>query len=193
MTAEWVTAWAALGTFVVIAASAGAALIQLRHMRGSNQITVLTEVRETLESPEFQEAVRYVLYDFARAYEYPNERAKMLDHVRLSTDYSQVRMVGNFFETVGSFARNGILDRDLACDLWHVVVMRNWDAMMPLITNTRLVTGNCDLFENFEYLAVLCTRWVARHPRGDYPTKMERMPASDLWPETRALTNIASE
>ena len=43
MSAEWFTAIGTLGTFVVITVSAIAALMQLRHMRGSNQIIALNE------------------------------------------------------------------------------------------------------------------------------------------------------
>lgn len=53
MSPEWLTAIGTIGTFVVIAALAAAALFQLRHMRGSNQIMALTEVRETVESADF--------------------------------------------------------------------------------------------------------------------------------------------
>ena len=60
MTAEWVTAIATLGTFLVIAASAIAALLQLRHTRGSNQIIALTECRERLESDEFNDARQFI-------------------------------------------------------------------------------------------------------------------------------------
>ena len=66
MSAEWVTAIATAGTFVVIAASAIAALVQLRHMRGSNQIVALTECRETVESPDFREAQRFVSYELPK-------------------------------------------------------------------------------------------------------------------------------
>ena len=63
MSPEWLTAVGTLGTFVVIAASAIAALLQLRHMRGSNQIIALNEVRETIESPAFQAAERFVVQE----------------------------------------------------------------------------------------------------------------------------------
>jgi hypothetical protein len=58
MSAEWVTAIGTIGTFVVIAASAVAALVQLRHMRGSNQIAALNELRETMESESFHSDLR---------------------------------------------------------------------------------------------------------------------------------------
>ncbi len=56
MTAEWLTAAGTLGTFIVIAVSAVAAFIQLRHVRGGNQIMALSEVRKQMESPEFRRA-----------------------------------------------------------------------------------------------------------------------------------------
>ena len=59
MSPEWLTAIGTLGTFVVIAASAVAALMQLRHMRAGNQIVALNEARETIESPAFQETLLF--------------------------------------------------------------------------------------------------------------------------------------
>ena len=50
MSVELLSTLASVGTFIVIGATAIAAIIQLRHMRGSNQIIALTECRETLES-----------------------------------------------------------------------------------------------------------------------------------------------
>lgn len=56
MTAEWVTAFAKAGTFLVIAASTIAALLRLRHMRSVNQIAAYNECRETMESADFRTA-----------------------------------------------------------------------------------------------------------------------------------------
>ena len=60
MSVELVNTIATLGTFVVIAATAIAAIVQLRHMRGSNQITALNKLRETMETPDFQAASHFV-------------------------------------------------------------------------------------------------------------------------------------
>ena len=54
MSLELVNTLATFGTFVVIAATAIAAIVQLRHARSSNQIAALNELRETMETPEFQ-------------------------------------------------------------------------------------------------------------------------------------------
>jgi Tfp pilus assembly protein PilE len=50
---ELITTLASIGTLLVIAATAFAAFVQLRHLSGSNSITALTESREVLESTEF--------------------------------------------------------------------------------------------------------------------------------------------
>jgi hypothetical protein len=41
---------ASLGTFLVVAATALAALVQLRHLRSSNQIAAITGMIDTLDS-----------------------------------------------------------------------------------------------------------------------------------------------
>jgi len=51
---------ASVGTLFVIAATAFAALVQLRHARSSNQIAAVTEMRETIESERFRAARRFM-------------------------------------------------------------------------------------------------------------------------------------
>jgi len=59
MSLELFNILARLGTFIVIAATAIAAIVQLRHMRSSNQIAAINELRETIETPEFQVAQQF--------------------------------------------------------------------------------------------------------------------------------------
>jgi uncharacterized membrane protein YqjE len=59
VTPEWLAAIASVATFLVIGATAIAALIQLRHMRNSNQLAIFSEARHNMETPEFQDAVRF--------------------------------------------------------------------------------------------------------------------------------------
>jgi hypothetical protein len=53
MSLELLNTFATFGTFVVITATAVAALVQLRHARSSNQIAALNELRKAQETPEF--------------------------------------------------------------------------------------------------------------------------------------------
>lgn len=171
MSAEWVTAVASLGTFLVIAASAAAALFQLRHMRGSNQIVALTECRETLESPEFREAQRFVSYELPKRLQDPVEWRKIAQ-LPFKGEYEAIGTVANFFESMGLFVKSGIIDAHIACDFWAYVVLRNWDALAPVTAFVRKELDTDALWENFEYMAVLSKN----APPSVYPHAIGRMP-----------------
>lgn len=185
MSAEWATALGTIGTFVVIAASALAALMQLRHMRGSNQIVALTECRETLESPEFRSAQRFVSYELPRRLLDPEECRKAAQ-IPFNGEYEAIGTVANFFESMGLFVKTGIIDKRIACDFWAYVVLRNWEALLPVTTYVREAIGQPALWENFEYMAALSHRFALEHPTS-YPSDMEHMPAD------RSLLDRAKE
>ena len=177
MTAEWLTAIGTIGTFVVIAASATAALVQIRHMRGSNQIVALTECRETLESPEFRKAQRFVMVELPKRLQDPQEVIRLTrEAMQFEGDYGALRTVANFFENMGIFVKNRIIDRHLACDMWSFVVLRSWNSMAPWITYIREELQTPALWENFEFLAVLSQEYVRANPQGGYPAGTPRMP-----------------
>ena len=177
MSADWVTAIGTLGTFVVITASAIAALMQLRHMRGSNQIVALTECRETLESPEFREAQRFVSYELPNRLNDPKEVLRIAQpQSQFEGEYQAIDTVGNFFENLGIFVKTGIIDADLACDMWSHILLRNWHALVPIVTFVRQDLNEPRIWENFEYLAVLCEDYMKRHPSGEFPARLRRMP-----------------
>jgi hypothetical protein len=178
MSPEWLTAIGTLGTFVVIAASAAAALFQLRHMRGSNQIVALTECRETLESPEFGEAQNFVSFELPNRLKDPAERAK-ISQIPFAGEYKQIATVANFFESMGMFVKNGIIDKELACDFWCYSVVRNWTALAPVIAYVRKKIDVPALWENFEYMAVLSDDYMRSHPGGHFPAGTRRMPQDD--------------
>lgn len=166
-----------VGTFVVIAATAIAALVQLRHMRGSNQIVALTECRETLESAEFQNAQNFVSYVLWERLRDPQEVLRIAKpESQFEGEYRAIDTVANFFENLGVFVKNGIIDQKLACDTWSYVVLRNWRALLPIVTFVREDLGTPALWENFEYLAVISERYNRKHPNGSYPPGMPRLP-----------------
>lgn len=179
MNPEWLTAIGTIGTFIVIAASAIAALLQLRHMRGSNQIIALTEIRETLESPDFREAQRFVSYELPKRLADPEERLRIAQpQSQFDGEYQVIDTVANFFESMGMFVKSGIIDKELACDLWSFVIVRNWKALLPVVTYAREDLNEPSLWENFEYLAWLSERHLSNHRHGSsYPQRAARMQA----------------
>ena len=190
MSPDWLTAIGTLGTFVVIAASAVAALMQLRHMRSGNQIAALTEIRETIESQEFQAAFAFVIDELPERLKESGVRSSRSTSGRLLPGLGQVRLVANFFTNIGLLVRTGVIDRQLACNLWHDHVLRSWEAIVPVVVNIRALR-NEDMWQNFEYFAVLSKQWVDSHPRGVYPRGAARMPTPELWPETKETLSVS--
>lgn len=175
MSAEWVTAVATAGTFVVIAASAVAALLQLRHTRGSNQIIALTECREKLESEEFQNARQFAVVTLPQLMKDPEIKRK-LEQAFFPAELRPAGNVANFFESMGAFVRFNIIDRTIACDLWCGVVVGCWNALLPVTRIRRQLDPG--IWENFEFLAVLCEDFMERYP-SSYPAAMRRMPLDE--------------
>ena len=179
MSFEVITAVAAVGTFLVIAATAVAAFVQLRHLSGSNSISALTESREILESAEFAAAQRFVAYTLPELLKDPAVR-EQLKESPTPEELRPMIQVGNFFESLGGFIRHGIVDREIAVSLWSSVVVRNWECLAPALAIMRRTSGPL-LWEQFEYLARISQDWNDAHKQGDYPTGVAHMPVPDVW------------
>ena len=182
MSPEWLTAIGTLGTFVVIAASAVAALVQLRHMRSSNQLAALSELFDVFESSAFQDARRFINHEFSQLLEDPENRRRALQRP-VSQQFERVRLVAGFFENVGVLVKRGIIDRDILCDLWATIIIGTWDRLSSWIVSGRTNSGNPALWENFEYLTAIAQKWVETHPAGTYPQDLPRPRAGAVWPE----------
>jgi len=178
---EALNTFASVGTLIVIAATAIAALAQLRHSRGSNQIVALTECREVLESEEFMNALLFVRRKLPELIKDPAVREKFLDSP-MPPELRSINIVGNFFESMGSFVKHDIIDATIACDLWAGIVQNSWDALKPVLAIMRRTAG-AGLWENFEYLAAIASTWQTKFPDGTYPKTTNRMAVDDVWLE----------
>jgi len=175
MSPEWVTAIATAGTFIVIAASAIAALMQLRHMRTGNQISAYNECRETMEGAEFREALAFIRNEIQERLADPETVAAIVNSA-LRNEYSGIRLVANLFESMGLFVRTGMMDEHIACELWSGIVLSTWNSLRLLTAELRKRYGG-GVWKNFEYMAALSEDFLARYPDGSaYPSGMHRMP-----------------
>ena len=178
---------ATFGTFLVISATAIAAIAQLRHARGSNQIAAINELRETSERAEFRAAQRFVftqlpekLADRAFRYQIVNRAARTAENGPL---IDQATSLGNFYESMAMLVRDGLVDRKLALEIWNSVAVRNWEALGPFTAILRRKLGSI-VWENFEYLTVISQDWLAAHASGTYPPGIRRIQLKDEWLET---------
>lgn len=177
MSAEWVTAIGTIGTFVVIAASALAALIQLRHMRRGNQIASFDELRDAMESSDFRAALDFIRNDLPKHLRDPLF-AERVRSAGLTGDLSAVRFASNVFESMGLFVRTGMVDAEIACELWSHIVTQTWRSVAPVAALAR-VYSHPAIWINFEYMAALSKRYMDQHPAGIYPPGVERMPVDN--------------
>jgi hypothetical protein len=164
---------ASIGTFVVIAATAVAALLQLRHMRSSNQIAAITAMSETMASDEFLRAYHFVTEEVPKLLADPAGRSKLGAKV-WSPEIEPVRVVGNFFERMGVFVKLRIIDRSVVCDLFDGVVFKAWKQLEPVVLIRRKVSSP-GTWTSFEYLAVLSERSLLANSDGYYPPGVRRM------------------
>jgi len=160
-------------TLIVVAAAAIAAIVQLRHLRQSYQISALLEILNQWNQPALQAA--YV--EFSRlgakladpAYVELLERPGSLDR-----GTHQEFLICDFWEQVGTYVKHGLIDERILLDVVNAQVVNAWKLVEPAITIIRATRGPSP-FENFEYLAVRSVQWSRRYPQGTYPPGLPRM------------------
>ena len=164
---------ASIGTFVVISATAIAALIQLRHMRSSNQIAAITTLQEKLDSERMILARRFVAEQVPKLLSDPAGRSKLGAKI-MPPELEGMRDVGNFFDLVGTFVRLGIVDRGIAVSLWDGLALNMW-RQLEAVAHIRRIVSAPGIWDGFEYFAVLSADSIARTGGDYYPRGMRRM------------------
>jgi hypothetical protein len=183
---ELVNTLATFGTFLVIAATAIAAIVQLRHARSSNQIAAINELRETENAPDFQAARHFVETQLAGKLQDPAFRYQVaIPEARTDETrslFAMIRAIGNFYEDMGLLVRTGLVDREFIAQSWNANVLLAWESLAPVTALNRQARGNV-IWENFEYLTVLAQDWEAAHATGTYPAGMRRIKIDYPWLE----------
>jgi len=180
MSLEFWTAFASVGTLVVIAATAVAAMLQLRHMRAANQIAAVQTFLTSYDGPELRDAFHFVRTELKQRLEDPafREELRTGDSDRLRHPEIQIC---NFFDQWGMYFRDGVIDRRGFMRVSAGVIARFWERLEPVIALTQdPVKGNTS-FQQFEYLAIHSRRWLERHPEGDFPKGERRISLIDPW------------
>jgi hypothetical protein len=187
MTLELWNTFATFGTFIVIAATAIAALVQLRHSRGSNQIAAYTQLEEAKQTPQFDIAEHFVITELAAKLQDPEFRYQILNRPARTDEnltlMGHVQTVGNYYEGLGLLVRTGVVDRDLVLNLWSDTASLAWDRLAPYAAITRQRLGGDAVWENFEFFVVLSREWLKAHPKGAYPPGVPRIPLKNAWLE----------
>lgn len=190
MSLELVNALASLLTVAIIAATAIAAMVQLRHLRAGNQINAMLAIGEELSSRAVTDARSIVRHKLPRVEDDPKFRAYNAEAERgesheLIPEYEEIRdavtLLGNSYEELGILVKQGIVDRDIFLDRYSWVIVGLWRRLEKAIADAREATGQLAIYENFEYLVVLSKKWMLDNP-STYPTGAPRLPKPERPP-----------
>ncbi|HEY7994219.1 MAG TPA: hypothetical protein VID24_08415 [Candidatus Eremiobacteraceae bacterium] len=182
MTLELINTLASVASTVVIAATAVAALVQLRHLRAQNQISGQLALRQVLLDRDFLEAVGRARQEVPMLMKEPAFRKYVADyHLGLAEDnerydslYEEILLVGRNLENIGNMVRNGLTDGRIFIEQWSPLVIVAWNAIEPLLRIRRVAERGDYAWEDFEYLTVLARRWLAEN-RSAYPRNVARI------------------
>ena len=180
-----ITALATLGTVFVIGASAVAALIQLRHMRASNELEALLALQKDFQSPPIQASLHYVQEQLPHHMQDEAYRDELAAIGFISVERHPELLACNWFTQMGTFLKHGLISESTVMDLYARLVRYYWNALAPAIAIMRRKRGDGQ-YSEFEYLALRANAWLEHHTDGVLPHSVERSPLPDPWKETDA-------
>jgi hypothetical protein len=181
MSIEVISAFAGVGTLLVIVATAIAAFIQLRHLENTNRLAVLNDFR--LEYERVSGPANAALPGILSKLDDPDTRRELLGPGTPAW-LAPVAPLLRLFETLGAYTNRKLVSKDLICDLWSPVILGVWQQCGPLIAVMRR-KGGPSLYENWEAIAVLSERWLAEDHES-FPKNLRRMDVHDPWADVDA-------
>ncbi len=180
MSLELLNTIASVGTFAVIGATALAALVQLRHLRVSNQLQGLLAVLSLPYEAGLQKSFYFVTHELERHMQDREFRRQLEGTMPIDRQVHLELMVCDYYERLGSAIKYGLLSEELYFD--NSSPERYWMLLEQVVAIQRRVRGPV-LYENFEYLVARSRAWDRRHPSGNYPAREPRLALEDRWLE----------
>jgi len=178
MSLELLNAVAAIGTFLVIAASAIAALIQLRHMSAGNQLDAILSLERDFRGPEIQESLRYVQSELPKRLQETEYRRELIE-IGFVDSRAHLELVAcNWFNTMGTLLKNGLVSEHTFMDLFGRLIVYYWRELTPVVALMRRKRGAVQ-YHDFEYIACRAQGWLKRFPDGTFPANMKRQNVDD--------------
>jgi len=174
-----------IGTLIVVAGTAVAAIAQLRHLRASNELEALLTLTEQLRQPDLRHALAFVQFELEERLRDPAFRHELSAIGYIDARAHPEMDACNWFNQVGTLVKNGLIDERTFLDLFSRLVTYYWNRLEPVIALLRRERGEGQ-HENFEFLALLAQRWHDKHPHGAYPARMPRLHVADPWLEADA-------
>ncbi len=181
-----------VGTLVIFAGTAIAALVQIRHLRTSNELDALLRITEQLRAEALQDSFDYVQSELDAKIADTAYRKELGQRGYVDARRHPEMNVCNWFNEVGTLVKNRLIDERTFLDIFARLVRYYWGRLSPVVAIMRRERGPGQ-FENFEYLAMLAERWQSLHPNGAYPRNAARLEPVDAWRDIDAGRGIDIE
>ena len=156
----WQTVFAGL-TFAVFVLSATIALVQLRDLRLGYQINSGSALLQSYWTPQFQEWLRYTLFDLSERLKDP-AFCEELRHAPVDRMKHPEVYICEYYALIGSYVKAGIMPTRIFLTNGSRDAVAVWDRLRKPIELMREHDSPA-LYEDFEYLATLCRNWLARN------------------------------
>jgi len=176
MSLELLNTLAAIGTFLVIAATAVAAVAQLRHIRVGNQLGAVLTVMQLWQTPEIQGSLDYVRRQLPAKLKDP----AYLRGVENGLIEPPVRIAIDLHEQLGYFLHQRLI-HDSFLGVYSPTGSTMWDRLSPIVFLSRKRLGQSHV-QYFEYFAAREREWKAREPQL-FSGNLARLSLRDPWTE----------
>jgi len=130
MSLELLNTLAAVGTFLVIAATALAAAKQLRHLRWNNQLQAVLALRSE-RNAELEDAFHFISAELPMRLEDPHYRADLETALAPSRRVHKELLVADYFEHVGTYVKEHLIEEDVYFQISSPA--RYWQVLAPVI------------------------------------------------------------
>jgi hypothetical protein len=167
-------------TLIVFVATAVAALVQIRHLRASNELEAILALADQMQRADLQHALRYVQGELEPRLADPSYRNQLAALGYIDPQVHPEMNACNWFNELGTLVKNRLVDQTTFLELYARLVTYYWERLVAVVAILRRRRGPAQ-YENFEYLAVLSKQWLAAHPNGNYPPGAQRLEIVDAW------------
>lgn len=177
MSLESLNTVAAVGTFLVIAATAVAALVQLRHLQRGNWLAVQMTILEMWTSESLQEPYNYIKTTLPEKLKDPAYRAE-LEYGPIDRAVHREMVMVDWHAHLGLILEQQLLDETFL-QLYLPAIVQSWKQLTPVLALLRR-RRDARSIEYFDYLVARTTALEAK-PRKDIFAGLNRPPVVDEW------------
>ena len=184
MSLEQLSVVTSILTLAVLFAAAIAALVQLGHIRASNELNTFSEAFELWYSAPVQGGLTFINRELATKMLDPAFRSELdtagpVDRAR----HPELHVI-DFIDNFAIYIVVGKMREDMIMHAAAQLIEYFWRELSPTIAIMRRQRGQ-QLYISFEYLAHRARLWNARYPNGYTPKGFARLPNPDVWKDDK--------